>query len=124
MSNILIADDDLLLGDLLSFRLRDDGHVIEIAENGQQALDMIACGVPDLLILDQMMPVVSGNDVIRRLKADERTREIPIIVLTARRGQDDVVNALQSGADDYITKPFMPEEVAQRVRSLLARRKG
>lgn len=124
MAYILVADDDPLLRELVRFKLEADGHELAIVEHGQLALDAIAERVPDLLILDSMMPVLSGPQLLQRLKASPATAAIPVIMLTARKGQDDVLSALQTGADDYITKPFMPDELLMRVRSVLARLKS
>lgn len=121
MARILVADDDFLLGDLLKFHLTAAGHQVEQADNGQQALDMIQRARPDIVILDQMMPIVSGQEVLRRLKADAKMQGLPVVMLTARKAQEDVVSALQLGADDYVTKPFMPEELLQRIRAILLR---
>lgn len=121
MAYIIVADDDPLLGDLVRFKLAPDGHRILVVENGQAALDAIALETPDILILDSMMPILSGKQVLQQIKASPATASIPVLMLTARKGQDDVVAALQSGADDYITKPFMPDELLLRIRTVLAR---
>lgn len=122
MAHILVADDDALLSDLLRFRLEPIGHRVSVAEDGQAALRAIMSDAPDLLILDSMMPILSGQQVLLALKADPQTSSIPVIMLTARKSQDDVLNALQSGADEYITKPFLPDELVLRIARLLDRR--
>lgn len=121
MSFILVADDDPLLGDIVRFKLESAGHRVVVVENGQAALETVAAERPDILILDSMMPVMSGQHVLQKLKSDAATASIPVVILTARKGQEDVVAALQNGADDYMTKPFMPEELLLRVRTVLAR---
>lgn len=121
MSFILVADDDPLLGDIVRFKLESAGHRVVVVENGQAALETVAAERPDILILDSMMPVMSGQHVLQKLKSDAATASIPVVMLTARKGQEDVVAALQNGADDYMTKPFMPEELLLRVRTVLAR---
>ena len=119
MSTILIADDDELLSALVQYKIEAAGHRAVLAENGAAALAAIADERPDLVVLDAMMPVLTGTEVLARLKADSRTASIPVIMLTARRGQEDVVTALRGGAADYMTKPFIPEELLVRVEAAL-----
>ena len=119
MAHIILADDDELLCDLVQFKLAAAGHHVQIVTDGQKALDAVAANKPDLLILDSMMPVLSGPQLLSRLKASPETASIPVIMLTARKARDDVVGALEAGADDYITKPFIPEEFNLRVRAVL-----
>ncbi|HEU0043710.1 response regulator [Sphingomonas sp.] len=120
MSTILIADDDELLGALVQFKLEAAGHRVVIAANGALALDAVARERPDLVVLDAMMPVLTGHEVLARLKANLDSADLPVIMLTARRGQEDVVAALRGGAADYLTKPFIPEELLVRVETALA----
>ncbi|PCD04095.1 response regulator [Sphingomonas spermidinifaciens] len=122
MAHILVADDDPLLSDLVRFRLEAVGHRLTLVEDGQAALATIRADRPDILILDAMMPILSGQQLLQTLKGDPDLSAIPVIMLTARKGQDDIMNALQSGADDYITKPFLPDELVLRIERLLARR--
>lgn len=124
MAYILVADDDPLLADLVRFRLEAVGHRLTLVEDGQAALRAIEAERPDILILDAMMPILSGPQLLQMLKADPQTAAIPVIMLTARKGQDDILNALQTGVDDYVTKPFLPDELVLRVDRLLARRAG
>ena len=119
MAHIILADDDELLCDLVQFKLAAAGHHVQIVTDGQKALDALAVAKPDLLILDTMMPVLPGPQLLSRLKASPETASIPVIMLTARKARDDVVGALEAGADDYITKPFIPEEFNLRVRAVL-----
>ena len=119
MAHIILADDDELLCDLVQFKLAAAGHHVQIVTDGQKALDAVAANKPDLLILDSMMPVLSGPQLLSRLKASPATSSISVIMLTARKARDDVVGALEAGADDYITKPFIPEEFNLRVRAVL-----
>lgn len=116
---ILIADDDPLLRSLLVHRLSADGHEVVVAEDGAQALAAIADLKPDLIVLDALMPVMDGFEVLRRLKAGQAT-VAPIIMLTALKREQDIVGALQLGAADYLVKPFIPDELSQRVRRLLS----
>lgn len=119
MAHIILADDDELLCELVQFKLSAAGHRVQIVTDGQMALEAVTAEKPDLLILDSMMPVLSGPQLLSRLKAAPETSKIPVIMLTARKARDDVVGALEAGADDYITKPFIPEEFNLRVRAVL-----
>lgn len=121
MPTILIADDDELLSALVQYKLEAAGYQVVLAENGAVALAAIEQALPDLVVLDAMMPVLTGSEVLARLKSDPRTADVPVIMLTARRGQEDVVTALRSGAADYLTKPFIPEELLVRVETALFR---
>lgn len=116
---ILVADDDPLLRSLVVHRLSADGYQVIVAEDGSQALIAITDMKPDLIVLDAMMPVMDGFEVLRRLKSGRGT-VAPIIMLTALKREQDIVGALQIGADDYLVKPFIPDELSQRVRRLLA----
>jgi DNA-binding response OmpR family regulator len=120
MPTILIADDDELLAALVQFKLEAAGHRVVVAADGAAALAEASRQRPDLIVLDAMMPVLTGSEVLARLKADPATATVPVIMLTARRAQDDVVSALRAGAADYLTKPFIPEELIARVESALA----
>lgn len=122
MAYIIAADDDHLLGELIRLKFEASGHRVLIVENGQAALDAMGSGLPDVLILDSMMPVLSGQQVLQRVRAEAATAELPIVMLTARKGEDDIVSALQLGVDAYITKPFMPGELLLQVENILARR--
>lgn len=117
-SRILIADDDPLLRALLVHRLSTDGHEILTAEDGSEALAMIREQRPDLIVLDALMPVMDGFEVLRRLKSGGLT-DAPVIMLTALKREQDIVGALQLGAADYLVKPFIPDELGQRIRRLL-----
>ena len=119
---ILIADDDPLLRTLIEHKLAASGHEVVIAADGSEALEAAAREQPDVIVLDAMMPVRDGLDVLRTLKADPALRAIPVVMLTARRREDDIVGALRLGAADYITKPFMPEELVARIDRLLTTR--
>lgn len=117
-SRILIADDDPLLCALLVHRLAADGHEVLTAGDGSEALTTIAEQAPDLIVLDALMPVMDGFEVLRRLKAGPAA-STPVIMLTALKREQDVVGALQLGAADYLVKPFIPDELGQRIRRLL-----
>lgn len=124
MAKILVADDDDLLGEVLRFKLEKMGHTVLVVTDGASALDFARNEDFDVLTLDSMMPALSGMEVLQLLKADPATAKLPVIMLTARRGEDDVVNALRAGAADYLTKPFMPEELALRIAAVLAMRQS
>jgi DNA-binding response OmpR family regulator len=105
---ILVCDDDELLVDLLDYRLTGRGFKVLIARNGGQALALAVEQTPDAIVLDAMMPVLDGHQVLRRLRADAATSTIPVIMLTARKLERDIVGALELGANDYLVKPFIP----------------
>lgn len=119
MSYIILADDDALVGVLVGHKLKKAGFEVEHVLDGEAALQAIDARRPDLVILDSMMPVISGPQVLKRLKEDEATRAIPVIMLTARKGESDVMGALEGGADDYIVKPFLPDEFVLRIKRVL-----
>lgn len=116
---ILIADDDPLLCSLLAHRMEAAGRRVQMASDGGQALAMARTLHPDLIVLDAMMPVVDGFEVLRRLKADPQLRDIPVIMLTALKQERDIVGALKLGAADYLVKPFIPDELNARIQRLL-----
>lgn len=118
---ILVAEDEDALSTLLSYNLEKEGFEVGHAGHGEEALIMIEERLPDLLICDWMMPQVSGIEVCRRLRAQGATRNLPIIMLTARAEETDRVRGLDTGADDYITKPFSTSELIARVRAVLRR---
>ena len=122
MPNLLIAEDDPDIRELLNFRLAAAGHAVTAVEDGPSALDAAAEAAPDLVLLDVMMPGLSGIDVCRALRARPETADLPVILLTARSQEADVQAGFRAGADDYITKPFSPRELVSRINALLARR--
>lgn len=117
-ARILVADDDPLLRALLVHRLTGDGYEVSVAGDGGEALAAVRDQQPDLIVLDAMMPVMDGFEVLRRLKSGKLS-EAPVIMLTALKREEDIVGALQLGAADYLVKPFIPDELTQRVRRLL-----
>ena len=121
MARILIADDDDILVDLICFRLQGAGHHVTSVGDGESALAQAVALVPDLIVLDAMMPMLSGMEVLAALKQQGSTAAIPVIMLTARRAESDIVNALDAGAADYLTKPFIPGELLSRVTMQLKR---
>lgn len=119
MANIFIADDDQLVIDLISFRLQRRGHHVSGATDGELALEAIFHHPPDLIILDYVMPVLNGPDIIAALKAEPATSNIPVLILAAQWRERDVMDALDLGVTDYMTKPFSPEELIFRVERAL-----
>ena len=113
---IVLAEDDHQIASLVKFKLEKDGYTVHLGENGRVALDLINQTVPDMVILDVMMPVMDGFDVLRTLKSSDDTSSIPVIMLTAREMEEDVLKGFDLGAVDYMTKPFSPSELSARVR--------
>tara|TARA_B100001175_G_scaffold110506_1_gene93801 strand:- start:191 stop:892 length:702 start_codon:yes stop_codon:yes gene_type:complete len=122
-TNILIADDEPNQLELMAFNLEQSGFSIIKASNGLAALNLIDEHSPDLIILDWMMPTLSGIEVCRKLRSRSETKNIPIIILSARSEDTDKSFGLDTGADDYISKPFSPKELISRVKALLRRSK-
>ena len=114
---VLVADDDDLLQAVLAHKLGAVGYRVVIADNGRAALEQLEDAAPDIVVLDAMMPIMDGFEVLRRLKADRRPAiaAIPVIMLTALRRDSDVVTALNLGAADYLSKPFNPDELVARL---------
>jgi CheY-like chemotaxis protein len=118
-SKVLIADDNQQNCELLDAYLSDEGYEIEMAYDGRQTLDRVAAWQPDLILLDIMMPKLSGYEVCKQLKSDPQTRAIPILMVTALNEKNDIEKAVQAGCDDFLTKPVNQLELKTRVRSLL-----
>lgn len=116
---ILIADDEPLLTEILEFRLRAKGYETVIAHDGREALARFKEVQPAAVVLDAMMPVHDGMEVLRRIRSGDTARDVPVIILSARRAEEDIVRALEMGASDYIVKPFLPEELLVRLKRLL-----
>lgn len=121
---ILIVEDESGIRQLISDALDGQGYDIVMCNNAITARAELANSIPDLAIIDWMMPQVSGIDLISSLRRDESTSELPIIMLTARSTEDDTIEGLDAGADDYITKPFSPRELLSRVQAALRRSSG
>jgi two-component system phosphate regulon response regulator PhoB len=119
--HILIVEDEAALVELLRYNFEQEGFRVSAATDGEEALVMVSEDPPDIIILDWMLPLMSGLDVCRQLRRRPETRNIPIIMLTARGEEGDRIRGLNSGADDYITKPFSPRELIARVRAVLRR---
>ena len=118
---ILIVEDELPLITLLRYNLEEAGFEVDEATNGDEALISVRERLPDLVVLDWMLPAVSGIEVCRQFRRRPETRNLPVIMLTARSEEADRVRGLDSGADDYIAKPFSPKELIARVRAVLRR---
>lgn len=121
MARIVIADDDADIRELVVFKLRHGGHHVVPVGDGAAAVEACAAEKPDLVILDVMMPGMSGLDAARTLRNDEAMAGLPIIMLTARAQESDIEQGFEAGADDYIVKPFSPRELASRVAAVLSR---
>lgn len=120
---ILVCDDDELLVELLSYRLAGRGYQVVVARDGGDAVDKAGQCRPDAIVLDMMMPVMDGQQVLRRLREDAATANIPVVMLTARRQERDIIDTLELGADDYLVKPFIPEELMTRLARVMAMRR-
>lgn len=118
---ILIVEDEPAICEMLTFSLADSGYRCDVATDVRAARSLVADSNPDLIVLDWMLPGQSGIEFARELKRDPGTRDIPVIMLTARTQEADVVTGLDAGADDYIPKPFSPRELAARIKAVLRR---
>lgn len=123
-TSILIVEDEKEIRELLVFTLLRDGYEVVEAENAEIALEKIDNRLPDLLLLDWMLPGIDGIELAKRLRRDELTAELPIVMLTARGEEADKLQSFAGGIDDYITKPFSPRELLARVKALLRRSGG
>ncbi|MDH5552644.1 MAG: phosphate regulon transcriptional regulator PhoB [Nitrosomonas sp.] len=121
-AKILVVEDELAIQELIAFNLKSAGYDVLRADNAEQAMQMINEMLPDLVLLDWMLPQMSGIDFANILRRESRTKTIPIIMLTARTEENDKIQGLDVGADDYITKPFSPRELVARIKAVLRRR--
>jgi len=121
-ATILVVEDEPAIQELIAYNLKQAGHQPLRADNAEQAMNLVQNALPDLVLLDWMLPGQSGIDFARRLRSDKRTRTVPIIMLTARSDEQDKLTGLDTGADDYITKPFSPRELNARIKAVLRRR--
>ncbi|MBU2578376.1 response regulator [Patescibacteria group bacterium] len=119
--NILIVDDEEDVLELVRYNLVKEGYGVKTATTGEEALTKARAQVPELIVLDLMLPGVDGLEVCKKLKSDSKTQNIPIIMLTAKGEESDIVTGLELGADDYVTKPFSPKVLVARVRRILHR---
>ena len=121
-STILVVEDEPAIQELIAVNLSFAGHKVLRAFDVSQAETLIRAELPDLILLDWMLPGASGLTLARKLRSDERTRMVPVIMLTAKGAEQDKVDGLEAGADDYITKPFSPKELMARIKAVLRRR--
>ncbi|MEY4535794.1 MAG: Alkaline phosphatase synthesis transcriptional regulatory protein PhoP [Planctomycetota bacterium] len=118
-ASALIVEDENEIADLVKFHLEREGMQVSVARNGRKAIEMVQGAGYDLIVLDLMLPDLDGLEICRRLKGQDRTREIPVVMLTARGEESDIVAGLEMGADDYVTKPFSPRVLMARLRNAL-----
>lgn len=121
-ANVLLVEDEPAIQELLAFTLLQSGYKVVQAYSSTEAMEQIQAELPDLILVDWMLPGSSGVELVRRLRTDTRARNVPVILLTARTDERDKVQGLESGADDYITKPFSPRELLARIRAVMRRR--
>jgi two-component system phosphate regulon response regulator PhoB len=121
-ANVLVVEDEPQIQELLAVNLEHAGHRVRRAASAEEAEAAIRAALPDVLVLDWMLPGESGLSLARRLRGDARTRDLPILMLTARAMENDKISGLEAGADDYLTKPFSPRELNARIKAVLRRR--
>jgi two-component system phosphate regulon response regulator PhoB len=121
-ANILLVEDEIAIQELIAVNLQHAGHHVIRTSDAEGALGIVKSALPDLMLIDWMLPGMSGMALARQLRQEERTRQIPIILLTARGTEADKVAGLEAGADDYVTKPFSVRELLARIKALLRRR--
>jgi two-component system, OmpR family, response regulator MtrA len=121
MARIVVADDDADIRDLVVFKLEQSGHEVVAVGDGAAAVEACQQALPDLVVLDLMMPGMGGLDACRALRADTALTRVPVILLTARAQESDIEQGFDAGADDYVVKPFSPRELASRVSAMLSR---
>jgi two-component system phosphate regulon response regulator PhoB len=120
--NILVVEDEPAIQELIAVNLEHAGHHVIRARDAEEALRVVRHALPDLLLIDWMLPGMSGISLARQLRQSERTRQVPMIMLTARAEESDKIMGLEAGADDYVTKPFSPKELVARIKAVLRRR--
>lgn len=121
MTKILIAEDEPDIRDLVAFTLRFAGHEVVTASNGEEAVQSAIKELPDLIILDVRMPRMTGYDACRLIKSDPRLSAVPVIFLSAKGQESEIQDGMNAGAEEYLLKPFAPDQLTDRVRSILAR---
>jgi DNA-binding response OmpR family regulator len=118
---ILVAEDQQHVRSLVEYKLRNSGYTVICVDDGKSALEKAIDLVPDLILLDIMMPLMTGFEVLSALRQNDKTKNVPVLMVTALSKEDEVLKGLELGADDYITKPFSPNELAARVKTVLIR---
>ena len=121
---VLVVEDEPEIAALIAYQLTREGYRVETALHGAAALDALHRDLPDLLVLDRMLPEISGDDVLRALRSDPATASVPVLIVTAKKDRADRIQGLELGADDYLTKPFSPRELVLRVDAILRRTQG
>ncbi len=116
---IVLAEDESHIARLITFKLEREGYEVIWADDGEKALNSIKSSKPDLIILDIMMPVMDGYEVLEKVKEEEQLKAIPVIMLTAKGQEQDILKGFNSGIEDYIVKPFRPAELVARIRNVL-----
>ena len=122
-AHVFVAEDETSIVTLLKYNLEKEGHKVSYSENGEDALKQIKNKHPDLILMDWMLPDLSGVEICKNLKKDKKYNDIPVIMLTAKGEEEDKLRAFDTGADDYVTKPFSQKELNARIKSLLRRSK-
>jgi len=118
---VLVVEDEPDIAALIAYQLTREGYRVETAATGTEALGAVSREIPDLVVLDRMLPGLSGDEVLQALKGEASTKTVPVLVLTAKKEQEDRIEGLELGADDYLTKPFSPRELVLRVQAILRR---
>ncbi len=121
MTKILVAEDERDIRELIAFTLRFAGFDVTLAKNGAEAVDMVEAQDPDLIILDVRMPKMTGYEACRKIKENPRTKGTPVMILSAKGQEVEIQQGLESGADEYILKPFVPDELVAQVKGVLKR---
>ena len=121
MTKILVAEDERDIRELIAFTLRFAGFDVKLAKNGAEAVEMVDVENPDLIILDVRMPKMTGYEACRKIKADPGTKDTPVMILSAKGQEVEIQQGLESGADEYILKPFVPDELVAQVKDILKR---
>ncbi|MGL4577001.1 MAG: phosphate regulon transcriptional regulator PhoB [Burkholderiaceae bacterium] len=121
-TSILVVEDEPGIAELVRFALSSSGYRVQLAADARQGRAALAHGLPNLILLDWMLPDESGVQWLKSLRADKRTKQLPVVMLTAKGQEQDKVSGLDAGADDYVTKPFSPNELLARIRAVLRRR--
>lgn len=119
--HILVAEDEVGQVEILKYSLENAGYTVSVVYDGQSAIDFIEEDIPDLLVLDWMMPEMSGIKILRWLRGSQKTKNLPVIMLTARGEEDDKLKSFEVGVDDYVVKPYLPSELIARIKALLRR---
>jgi two-component system phosphate regulon response regulator PhoB len=123
LANVVLVEDEKSIATLVKYNLEKEGFKVYCSETGEDALKIIKEKIPDLVILDWMLPDTSGIDICRQIKVDKKLKNIPVLILTAKGEPDDKIKGLEVGADDYVTKPFNNKELLLRIKSLIKRSK-